>query len=145
MLWESLNGNIQMEEMVKNWEESIRIASRPLLEKGIIEERYVAAMIGNIEKLGFFVVLRENLAMPHARPEEGAVDTGISFLKLNTPVKYGDEDIYLIFILASKDTESHTGILMELADLFQDDEMIEELIKADNIEKINEIIRNYKN
>ena len=145
MLWESLDGNIQLEEVVKNWEESIRIASRPLLEKGIIEERYVTAMIGNIEKLGCLVVLSEDLAMPHARPEEGAIDTGISLLKLNMPVKYGDEDIYLIFVLASKDTESHTGILIELADLFQDDEIIEELIKADNLEKINEIIRNYKN
>ena len=144
MLWESLNGNILMEERAENWQESIRTASGPLLEKGIIEERYVTAMIRNIERLGFFVVLREHLAMPHARPEEGAIDTGISLLKLNTPVKYGNEDIYLIFVLASKDAESHTGILMELADLFQDDEVIEELIKSDNPERINEIIRNYR-
>ena len=101
-------------------------------------------MIENIKKLGFFVVLREYLAMPHARPEEGAVDTGISFLKLNSPVKYGDDDIYLIFVLASKDAESHTEILMELADLFQDDETIEKLVKSRKLEEIEEVIKNYK-
>ena len=144
MLRESLDGNIQLEEKIENWEESIRIASRPLLEKNVIEERYIKAMIENIKKLGFFVVLREYLAMPHARPEEGAVDTGISFLKLNSPVKYGDDDIYLIFVLASKDAESHTEILMELANLFQDDETIEKLVKSRKLEEIEEVIKNYK-
>lgn len=144
MLWESLDGNIQLEEKIENWEESIRIASKPLLEKNVIEERYIKAMIENIKKLGFFVVLREYLAMPHARPEEGAVDTGISFLKLNSPVKYGDDDIYLIFVLASKNAESHTEILMELADLFQDDETIEKLVKSRKLEEIEEVIKNYK-
>mgnify|MGYP003616995962 FL=1 len=144
MLWESLDGNIQLEEKIENWEESIRIASKPLLEKNVIEERYIKAMIENIKKLGFFVVLREYLAMPHARPEEGAVDTGISFLKLNSPVKYGDDDIYLIFVLASKDAESHTEILMELANLFQDDETIEKLVKSRKLEEIEEVIKNYK-
>lgn len=143
LLWESLNGNIQLKDKVENWEESIKVASKPLLEKNVIEERYMESMINSIKKLGFFVVLREFLAMPHARPEEGAIKTGISFLKVNNPVKYGSEDVYLIFVLASEDKESHTGILMELAELFQDEEAIEELIKADTEEKVVEIIKNY--
>ena len=145
MLWESLGENIQVETKVDNWEESIKIASKPMIEKKIIEERYVEAMIKNIKKLGVFVVLREYLAMPHARPEEGAMETGISFLKVNNPVKYGNEDVYLIFVLASKDMESHTSILMELAELFQDDEVIERLIKTDTLDEIKEIIKNYNN
>ena len=145
MLWESLGENIQVETKVDNWEESIKIASKPMIEKKIIEERYVEAMIKNIKKLGFFVVLREYLAMPHARPEEGAMETGISFLKVNNPVKYGNEDVYLIFVLASKDMESHTSILMELAELFQDDEVIERLIKTDTLDEIKEKIKNYNN
>ena len=145
MLWESIGENIQVETKGDNWEESIKIASKPMIEKKIIEERYVEAMIKNIKKLGFFVVLREYLAMPHARPEEGAMETGISFLKVNNPVKYGNEDVYLIFVLASKDMESHTSILMELAELFQDDEVIERLIKTDTLDEIKEIIKNYNN
>ncbi len=145
MLWRSLEGNILLREKVENWEESIRIASGPLLKKNIIEERYVEAMVESVKKLGFFIVLREYLAMPHARPEEGAINTGISFLKVNNPVKYGNEDVYLIFVLASKDMESHTDILMSLAELFQDEEIIEKLIKSESLKEITEIIRNYKN
>ena len=33
MLWESLGENIQVETKVDNWEESIKIASKPMIEK----------------------------------------------------------------------------------------------------------------
>ena len=86
-------GSLKLGDTYFTTNESIKIASKPMIEKKIIEERYVEAMIKNIKKLGFFVVLREYLAMPHARPEEGAMETGISFLKVNNPVKYGNEDV----------------------------------------------------
>lgn len=143
MLEEILDGNIQTVDFVKDWEESIKIASKPLLEKNIIEKKYVEAMIESIKKLGFYVVLRENLAMPHARPEEGAIDTGISLLKLKQPVNYGDEKVYIVIVLASKDSDSHTKILMKLVELFQDDESIEELIKAETVEEIRRIVGRY--
>ena len=143
MLEEILDGNIQTVDFVKDWEESIKIASKPLLEKNIIKKKYVEAMIESIKKLGFYVVLRENLAMPHARPEEGAMDTGISLLKLKQPVNYGDEKVYLVIVLASKDSDSHTEILMKLVELFQDDESIEELIKAETVEEIRRIVGKY--
>ncbi|RRD40505.1 PTS sugar transporter subunit IIA [Leptotrichia sp. OH3620_COT-345] len=143
MLKKELNGNIQILDFVENWEESIRIAGKPLLEKGVIEERYIHAMIKSINELGFYVVLRENLAMPHARPEDGVINTGISFLKLNNPVNYGEQKIYLIFILASKDADSHMEILMKLMELFQNDKCIDKLINANNIQEIEEIIKEY--
>ena len=143
MLEEILDGNIQTVDFVKDWEESIKIAYKPLLEKNIIEKKYVEAMIESIKKLGFYVVLRENLAMPHARPEEGAIDTGISLLKLKQPVNYGDEKVYIVIVLASKDSDSHTEILMKLVELFQDDESIEELIKAETVEEIRRIVGKY--
>ncbi|MDO5088635.1 MAG: PTS sugar transporter subunit IIA [Leptotrichiaceae bacterium] len=143
MLEKELKGNIQILDFVENWEESIKIAATPLLEKGVIEERYVHAMIKSINELGFYVVLRENLAMPHARPEDGAVSTGISLLKLTEPVNYGEQKINLIFILASKDSDSHMEILMKLMELFQNDECIEKLVKASDIGEIEEIIKKY--
>ena len=101
------------------------------------------AMIENIKKLGFYVVLRENLAMPHARPEEGAIDTGISLLKLKQPVNYGEEKVYIVIVLSSKDSDSHTEILMKLVELFQDDKSIEELIRAETMEEIRRIVGKY--
>ena len=143
MLEKILEGNIQIMDSVSDWKESIRIAGKSLLEKNIITENYIKAMIESIEKIGFYVILRENLAMPHARPEDGTLGTGVSLLKLNEPVYYGDSKVQLIFVLATKDANSHLETLMQLMELFQDDESIEKLIKAQNYDEILEIIKKY--
>lgn len=143
MLEKILEGNIQIMDSVADWKESVRIAGKSLLEKNIITENYIKAMIESIEKLGFYVILRENLAMPHARPEEGTLGTGVSLLKLNEPVHYGESKVQLIFVLATKDANSHLETLMQLMELFQDDESIEKLIKAQNYDEILEIIKKY--
>lgn len=143
MLEKILEGNIQIMDSVSDWKESIRITGKSLLEKNIITENYIKAMIESIEKIGFYVILRENLAMPHARPEEGTLGTGVSLLKLNEPVYYGESKVQLVFVLATKDANSHLETLMQLMELFQDDESIEKLIKAQNYDEILEIIKKY--
>ena len=143
MLEKILDGNIQIIDSVPDWKESIKIAGKPLLQKNIITENYITAMIESIEKLGFYVILRENLAMPHARPEEGAIGTGVSLLKLNKPVYYGDSKVQLVFVLATKDTDNHLETLMQLMKLFQDDENIEKLINSKNYAEIEKIIKKY--
>ena len=143
MLEKILDGNIQIIDSVIDWKDSIKIASKSLLEKNIITENYIKAMIESIEKLGFYVILRDNLAMPHARPEEGAIGTGVSLLKLNNPVYYGDSKIQLVFVLATKDANSHLETLMQLMELFQDDESIEKLINSKDYNEILEFIKKY--
>ena len=119
MLIEILDGNIQIVEEVENWEKSIEIASKPLLEKGMIEKTYIEAMINSIKKIGFYVVLRENLAMPHARPEDGVIKTSLSLLKINNYVYYGERKVQIVIILAASDSNSHINIIMQLSELLQ--------------------------
>ena len=143
MLEKILDGNIQIIDSVIDWKESIKIAGKSLLEKNIITGNYINAMIESIEKLGFYVILRDNLAMPHARPEEGAISTGVSLLKLNNPVYYGDSKVQLVFVLATKDANSHLETLMQLMELFQDDESIEKLINSKDYNEILVVIKKY--
>ncbi len=143
MLEEILKGNIQIVDYVEDWRESIKIAAKPLLEKGIIEKKYVVSIIKNIEKFGFYIVLGENLAMPHSRPENGVKKTGLSFLKLNKPVNYGENKINLIFILAAKDSETHINILLSLSSLFQNKESLENLSNLTSKEEIIKIFKKY--
>ena len=69
--------NIQIMEKVKDWKESIKIASQPLLEDNYIKSDYITAMISNIEKFGFYIVITDKVALPHSRPENGALKTGL--------------------------------------------------------------------
>ena len=143
MLKKILDDNIIITEEVRDWEESIRLAAEPLIEKKSIFPKYVEGMLGDIERLGFYVVLRVSVSMPHSRPENGVLKTSMSLLKLNKPVEYGENLIYLIFVLAAKDSEEHIEALTSFSELLQNEEDVELLIKAGNIDDIRKIINKY--
>lgn len=142
MLKQLLENNIQVIESIDNWEEAIKYASKPLLEKKNIEDRYVTSMINNIHELGAYVVLMPRIAMPHSRPENGVNTTSMSLLKLNRGVSFSKdkEDINLIFILAAGDNTSHMDAIIDLTDLLEDEKKIEQIINATNSEIIYNLI-----
>lgn len=140
MIKELLESNIQILPQVDSWEEAIKIASRPLLEKGYIEPRYIDTMISKVNELGFYIVLSEDVAMPHSRPEDGVLKMGMSLLKLDTPAKFGNNNIQIVITLAAKDNESHIDALRNLVELLNDDEKIEKIKLAKTNQEILEII-----
>ncbi|MGL4537788.1 MAG: PTS sugar transporter subunit IIA [Cetobacterium sp.] len=140
MIKELLESNIQILPQVDSWEEAIKIASRPLLEKGYIEPRYIDTMISKVNELGFYIVLSEDVAMPHSRPEDGVLKMGMSLLKLDTPAKFGNNNIQIVITLAARDNESHIDALTNLVELLNDDEKIEKIKLAKTNQEILEII-----
>lgn len=140
MIKELLESNIQILPQVDSWEEAIKIASRPLLEKGYIEPRYIDTMISKVNELGFYIVLSEDVAMPHSRPEDGVLKMGMSLLKLDTPAKFANNNIQIVITLAAKDNESHIDALTNLVELLNDDEKIEKIKLAKTNQEILEII-----
>lgn len=140
MIKELLENNIQILPQVDSWEEAIKVASSPLLEKGYIEPRYIDTMISKVNELGFYIVLSEDVAMPHSRPEDGVLKMGMSLLKLDTPAKFGNNDIQIVITLAAKDNESHIDALTNLVELLNDDEKIEKIKLAKTNQEILGII-----
>ena len=132
--------NVSVLSEVKDWEESIKLSSEPLIKSGNIEQSYVDAMIKSINDLGFYIILGEYIAMPHARPENGVNETGVSFLKVNKPVDFGGDPISLIFILAAKDSNTHIDTIGALLEIFQDEEKINELLKAEDKDELIKIL-----
>lgn len=142
MLKDFLKGNITLKERVVDWKEAVKIAAQKLLEKGNIEENYIEKMIGNINKLGPYIVLADDVAMPHSRPEDGVNKTGISLLKLNEGVSFGEEtSVRLIFILAAQDSNSHIEMITELVDMLQDEEKLFNILQSKTEDEIIKILK----
>lgn len=133
-----LENNICIVESVKDWREAVKKSGEILLKNGVIEERYIDAAIKNIETLGNYIVLTDNVAMPHARPEDGVKETGLSLLVIKEGVDFSDEKVYLVFMLASKDSNSHIEIIKKLSNLIDDEELISKLMEVkDEMEVLN--------
>ncbi|MDX8337175.1 PTS sugar transporter subunit IIA [Candidatus Cetobacterium colombiensis] len=131
-----LERNIHVLEKVDNWKDAIRKSGEILLKNQSIEERYIEAAIKNVEKLGNYIVITDNVAMPHARPEDGVNKTDLSLLLIKDGVDFLGENVNLVFMLASKDNSSHIEVIRKLSHLVDDEELVQKMSFAKNKEEI---------
>ncbi|RWR01284.1 PTS ascorbate transporter subunit IIA [[Pantoea] beijingensis] len=134
---------IQLAHSFSDWKQALACCAAPLLQKGIITPRYVEAILESHQKLGPYYVLAPGLAMPHARPEDGATALGLSLLKLEQGVSFGAEEhdpVDVIIMLAAPDKNSHIDLITGLAEMFSSDETMEKLHRATRIEEIKQLI-----
>lgn len=141
MLKDFLHENIFILDKVQSWEDAIQEAGKPLVEQGVIEQRYIQAMIQSVYKNGPYMIIMPKIALAHARPEDGVISNGISFCKLNTPVEFPENNMVdIIVVLAANENSSHLELMSELADLLVDDEKISIVRLAKDIDSIIEIL-----
>ena len=142
MLSKYLKGNINFLNRVSSWEESIRVASDPLLKKGNITPKYIQDMIDNVNKNGPYIVIVPGIAMPHARNEGGVIKTGISFLKLQNNVQFPEgKEVNIIIVLAAEDNSSHLGLLSDLSSILIDEDVVNKFRDSSNEEEIMNVIK----
>ncbi|MBT2732214.1 PTS sugar transporter subunit IIA [Carnobacterium sp. ISL-102] len=142
MLSEFLKGNSNFIDKVSSWEESIVIASQPLIEKAYIELEYIQAMVENVRVNGSYIVIVPEIAMPHATTDKGVNKTSMSFLKLNEPVIFpGNHEVKLLFVLATEDNTTHLELLSDLSSILIEEEIKEMLKSAKNEEELVRVIK----
>jgi PTS system IIA component len=137
------DATITIQESVENWPQALEICAKPLLDLQVIAPEYVTAIVEQHCTLGPYYVLAPGLAMPHARPEEGAKGLGLSLLKLKQGVSFGAgefDPVDVIIMLAAPDKHSHIEMISALAELFSSDEDMVELHQANTLEEIKTII-----
>lgn len=137
---------VQLVDQVSDWEEAVQVAARPLLNTGAIEYSYVEAMIDNIKTLGPYVIIGPEVAIPHARPESGVNEVGMSFLKLQHPVYFlGNEDypVRLLFCIAAIDNSTHLKALAQLTKLLSEKNNIEILKQTTSTTNIFALFEEY--
>lgn len=137
---------IQFEHHVQDWKEAIRIAAEPLLQKGYVSQDYVTAMIDNVLELGPYVVIAPRIAIPHARPEQGVAQMGMSLLCLKEAVSFaedGDHDANLIIVLAAVDKQTHLKAVAQLTRLLSGENNLDAILEADSVEPILQLVNQY--
>jgi PTS system ascorbate-specific IIA component len=140
------DGTIRLQEKVESWPQALEICAQPLLDAKTITPEYITAIIEQHHVVGPYYVLAPGLAMPHARPEEGAQGLGLSLLKLLHGVNFGSDEhdpVDLIIMLAAPDKHSHIEMISSLAELFSSDEDMVLLHQAKTLEEIKTIISRF--
>ncbi|EPK8020481.1 PTS sugar transporter subunit IIA [Providencia rettgeri] len=138
---------IQVVDSASDWQEAIKIACNPLINNKFIEPRYIDAIIQSHEKIGPYYVLGPGIAMPHARPEDGVNQLSLGLTVIKQGVEFGSEGndpIRLLIVLAATDSNSHIGAIAKLAELFDNQEDVDNIMQSENVDDILKIIAKYE-
>ena len=123
--------------------EAIRIAGDLLVKNGLASPDYTEAMIENLEENGPYIVIAPGIAMPHARPEKGALKMGISIVTLDNSVTFGhatNDPVEIVIGLCAVDHDQHLELLSEVVSLLGDETIKKRLIQAESEKEMLEII-----
>ena len=131
---------ILLNAAAQDWREAVRLGGDLLLCDGCITEHYIQAMQENIEKLGNYMILFPYIAMPHARPDEGALCSAFSIVVLQSPIPFGsDAQVQIIITLSAIDYETHTQALKDLMYLLENTPFYDGLIRASSASDVLEL------
>ena len=130
--------NIRIYDHAENWVDAITKAVTPLIENGFVEQRYIQGIIDNNNQYGPYYVLAPEIALPHARPEQGVIKKQLGITLLRHPVKFSPDgyDVRLLITLAASDSEGHLEALKMLSEVMMDEDRIQKVIHAKTREEI---------
>lgn len=145
-LWEMLSSSaVKLGAMPEDWQEAVYMAGNLLQEIDAVEPRYIQGMIRCIESFGTYSVICPGVAMPHARPEDGAKAVAVSLVQLAKPVLFGKDGetkpVDLIFAFSTTDEQAHLKMMLDLWMLFNDKGALDKLRRCCSYEEVLLIIR----
>lgn len=127
------------------WGEAIRLASVPLLKTNIITENYINEMIGLVRDYGPYIVIKNRIAIAHAKTEAGANALGTALLINKKNIQFEDDlNIHYLFVISSSNPKEHLQILKDISMLASDDIDLNALLDK-NVDEIMEFIKKMVN
>ena len=129
---------------VKDWKEAINILGNILQKNGSINNKYTQSMIDNIENLGPYIIIDDNIALPHSQSLGNVYKTDISLLILKEAVDIKGRMAKIFFCFSTSDEKNHLEILNDIYKLILRPNFIKEMGNIDNYQKLIEYIDNYR-
>ncbi|PKR83432.1 PTS sugar transporter subunit IIA [Heyndrickxia camelliae] len=124
-------------------DEAIRAAGKLLVGEGLVEEGYVDAMVQSYHENGPYFVLAPQIALPHARPEDGVIEASVSFLQLANPIVFGsasNDPVKLVFALGASSSNEHLEILQKLMTLLNNQENVQKLMDITSYTEMEQLL-----
>ena len=135
--------NVRILNQVKDWREAIKVSTDPLIEQGYITENYPKRIIQLTEEHGAYYIVAKNLALVHARPEDGVLKQQLAVTVIRKPVVFDnkeDEPVQLFVTLCATDSNSHLEMLQELVEIMMDESRVEKCVQMETPEALYEEI-----
>ena len=134
--------HIQFGSNITEVKEAIRQTARPLFIQNYINNDYIEAMVESFDDT--YMVINQNIAIPHAENNQNVNRTAMSMLILDKPLLLSsDIEVSVFVVVAATDKFKHLRPLLQLRDLAQDQHCIKNIIQTDSRTYVFETIRQF--
>lgn len=125
----------------EGWEDAIHVAVQPLVDTGYVTPAYIDGIIENTHKYGPYFVLAPDLALLHARPEQGVIkqQLAVTVSRKGVVFKEGGDPVRVLVTLAAENPDSHIDVMRILATMFADPANIEKVATAADADEVYRI------
>lgn len=127
-----------------SWELAVRESVSLLELEGYVTKEYIVNIFDNINKIGPYIRLCDEVIMPHSRPKDGALKNGISLLKLEKSLSFFGSNPRLFISLSAVDSNSHIDYISAISNVISDDEILNNIIKSNDIDYIFTLFNSFK-
>ena len=137
---------IRVHAEASDWKDAVQKSCQALLDNGAVEPSYVKAIFRSHQELGPYYVVGPGMAMPHARPEDGVNRLSLAITVIQNGVNFdseGNDPVKMLVTLAATDSDSHVGAISKLAELFMNEEHVEQICNAQSVDDVLAVIKNY--
>lgn len=110
--------------------EAVAVSGYMLKDRGYIEEEYIQEIVETVKNSGRYMIIREEMIMPHSLAGKYVKKTGISIIRLKLPLPLYDDPIIKvkwIFTLCTTDKISHITALTQLAQILGNSVLLDEM------------------
>lgn len=110
--------NVYVNMPISDWKNAIAFSADLLHEKGYVTKDYKSSLINAFEKYSSYMLIAEDVAIPHARNNNSILKTGMVLITLEKPVKTtSGKSLEVILAFTSADNVEHLDALSEFSDL----------------------------
>ena len=137
---------IRVHAEASDWKDAVKKSCQALLDNDAVEPSYVEAIFRSHQELGPYYVVGPGMAMPHARPEDGVNRLSLAITVIQNGVNFdseGNDPVKMLVTLAATDSDSHVGAISKLAELFMNEEHVEQICNAQSVDDVLAVIKNY--
>lgn len=134
---------ISVDKPASNATDAIQAAGQALCLSGACSPEYVQAMVANYQEFGPYFVIAPGLALPHARPEQGAIKARISVVRLREPVVFNhaeNDPVQVVLGLSATSSDAHIRLIQHIVTLLADEHNLHTLMHSRDPEQLYQLL-----
>lgn len=126
-------------------EEVLNCAGKLLENNGYIHHSYTCDLVESFENYGVYMMIDENVAIPHTKNKGNVIKTGFSFLRLKKPVYFEGKPLSMFFTFCTVNNKEHLEALILIADVMKSQSLKTAISTLKTPEEILALLRGYEN